>query len=96
VAAQGASGVSLAEMDIGITVSGTRESLLAFLDNLQALDRALLITATQVSGAALNDPAAGESLTMRGTMFVLQSELPDLVAQVEQLIAEADAASDAG
>jgi Tfp pilus assembly protein PilO len=94
-AAEGASGVSLAEMDIGITVSGTRQSLLAFLDNLQALDRALLITATQVSGAALNDPTAGESLTMRGTMFVLQSELPDLVAQVEQLIAEADAASEA-
>ncbi len=96
VAAQGASGVSLAEMDIGITVSGNRQSLLDFLDNLQALDRAFLITATQVSGAALNDPAAGESLTMRGTMFVLQSELPDLVAQVEALIAEADAAAAAG
>jgi type IV pilus assembly protein PilO len=96
VAAQGASGVSLAEMDIGITVSGNRQSLLDFLDNLQALDRAFLITATQVSGAALNDPAAGESLTMRGTMFVLQSELPDLVATVESLIAEADAAAPAG
>ena len=96
VAAQGASGVSLAEMDIGITVSGNRQSLLDFLDNLQALDRAFLITATQVSGAALNDPAAGESLTMRGTMFVLQSELPDLVATVESLIAEADAAAAAG
>jgi Tfp pilus assembly protein PilO len=96
VAAQGASGVSLAEMDIGLTVSGNRENLLSFLDNLQALDRAFLITATQVSGAALNDPAAGESLTMRGTMFVLQSELPDLVATVESLIAEADAATGAG
>lgn len=96
VAAQGASGVSIAEMDIGITVSGQRENLLAFLDNLQALDRAFLITATQVAGGALNDPGAGESLTMRGTMFVLQSELPDLVAQVEALIAEADAAAAAG
>jgi type IV pilus assembly protein PilO len=95
VAAQGASGVSIAEMDIGITVSGNRENLLAFLDNLQALDRAFLITATQVSGGALNDPTAGESLTMRGTMFVLQSELPDLVAKVESLIAEADAAAPA-
>lgn len=92
VAAEGTSGVSIASMDIGITVSGTRESLLGFLGNLQALDRAFLITSTQVSGNQKPEAGGDESLQVQGTMFVLQSELPDLVAQVEALIAEADAA----
>ena len=48
-AAEGASGVSIANMDVGVTVAGPRESLLGFLDNLQALDRAFLITSTQVA-----------------------------------------------
>jgi Tfp pilus assembly protein PilO len=91
VAAEGTSGVSIANMDIGITVSGTRPDLLSFLDNLQALDRAFLITSTQVSGAAENAEGGDESLQVQGSMFVLRSELPDLVAQVEGLIAEADA-----
>lgn len=96
VAAEGTSGVSIANMDIGITVSGTRANLLDFLDNLQALDRAFLITSTQVSAAAQNVEGGDESLQVQGSMFVLQSELPDLVAQVEALIAEADAAALAG
>jgi Tfp pilus assembly protein PilO len=92
--AEGASGVSLAEMDIGITVSGPRANLLGFLDNLQALDRAILITSTQVSGAG-QGAIGEESLQLQGRMYVLQSELPDLVAQVEQLMAEAEAAAPA-
>lgn len=96
VAAEGTSGVSIANMDIGITVSGTRGNLLAFLDNLQALDRAFLITSTQVSGAAQNAEGGDESLQVQGSMFVLRSELPDLVAQVEALIAEAEATAPAG
>jgi Tfp pilus assembly protein PilO len=95
VSAEGSSGVSIAEMDIAMTVSGERVNLLGFLDNLQALDRAFLITSTQVSSAARDDAGGSESLQLRGTMFVLRSELPDLVAQVEQLIAEADAAAPA-
>jgi hypothetical protein len=88
--------VSIANMDVGVTVAGPRESLLGFLDNLQALDRAFLITSTQV---AQTDPTSGggtESLQVQGRMFVLRSELPDLVAQVETLIAEAAATTPAG
>lgn len=88
-------GVSLASMKIGITVAGARGKLLAFLDNLQALDRALLINGTQVAAAPEDGAKARETLQVTGTMFVLQSKLPDLVAQVEALMAEAEAAAPA-
>jgi type IV pilus assembly protein PilO len=84
-------GVALANMDISISVLGERPELLDFVDNLQALDRAVLITGTQVSGGT--EPDMPNALQVQGTMFVLQSELPDLVAQMEQLLAESQAES---
>ena len=92
--AENATGVQLATMEIGVTASGTREQVLAFVDNLQALDRALLVTATNVAVVpeGPDSPNAGKNLdTMQvgGPMFVLRSKLPDLVAEVERLIAEA-------
>ena len=92
-AGSGSGGVSLASMKIDVTVAGTRPQLLTFLDNLQGLDRALLIDATQINAVPGPDAKAGETLQVGGTMFVLQSALPDLVAQVDQLIAEAGAAA---
>ena len=89
----GAAGVGLASMQIDITVAGTRPQLLAFLDGLQELDRALLVDATQITAAPESAGKGGETLQAGGTMFVLQSALPDLVAQVEQLITEAGAAA---
>ena len=85
-------GVKLATMGIEVTVTGTNRQLLAFLDNLQSLDRAVLITetgfATAVDAAA---PGPRESLTVRGTMFVLESKLPDLVTNAQRVIDEARA-----
>ena len=88
-------GVSLASMKIGVTVAGARPDLLAFLDNLQALDRALLIDGTQTAAAPEGEGKASETLQVQGTMFVLRSKLPDLVAQVKALIAEVDASAPA-
>lgn len=85
-----ASGVSMATMDIGVTVAGSPDSLLTFLDNLQALDRALLITSTQET---TQTDTGKEALQVQGRMFVLQSQLPDLVAQVEALMEQAKAAT---
>lgn len=87
------SGVSMATMDIGITAAGSTPDLLEFVDNLQGLDRALLITGTQLSSAA--DASGKDGLQVQGRMFVLQSQLPNLVAQVEQLMAEAEASAPA-
>ncbi len=80
-------------MKIDVTVAGNRPELLTFLDNLQGLDRALLVNATQITATPDPDAKVGETLQVGGTMFVLQSALPDLVAQVDQLIAEAGAAA---
>lgn len=86
--------VQLASMDVGITIVGPRRRLLDFIDNLQALQRALLISRVQITGSS--DPTAvdQETLQVNGSMFVLQSSLPDLVAQVEALIAEAETEPD--
>lgn len=90
-------GVALAQLDLDVTVTGTRDSLLRFLDNVQGLDRAMLITSTGL--VSVNQPgedggpdgaASGlQSLDMTGSMFVLQSTLPDLVATVEEIVAQA-------
>ncbi len=95
-------GVELAQLDVDVTVNGDRASLLTFLDNLQGLDRAVLVTATgltdlnqSANGGAENAPVSakggGQSLDVTGSMFVLKSKLPDLVAAVQQVIDEAGA-----
>lgn len=94
-AAEGsATGINLATMDVGVTAVGTRPQVLAFLDNLQGLDRSLLVTSTldsavpQVAGES-RGPAL-ESIQVGGQMFVLESKLPDLVATVESLLEQAN------
>lgn len=89
---QGA-GVQIAKMDIGVTAEGQRDQVLGFLDNLQGLDRALLVTSTIDSAVVATEggPDNRESMQVGGSMFVLQSKLPDLVAEVKDLIAQAEA-----
>ena len=122
----GVSGVQLATMSISISAEGSAASTMDFLDNLQSLDRALLVnqasrtpnTDTEVDSdgeektkgneseesstdenaddgetpskkdllAALPD----ENLSTAGMMFVLESRLPDLVATVDQMLADLD------
>lgn len=88
-------GVNLASMDVGVTIDAPRANLLQFIDNMQGLDRALLLTGTQFTSTVGPDGQKTEQETLQatGSMFVLQSELPDLVADVEKLIAEAQAAN---
>jgi hypothetical protein len=87
-------GIQLAQMDLSVTALARRTESLGFLDNLQALDRALLVTSTQTTDAATADAQPGaaagaETVQVAGSMFVLQSKLPDLVAKVEELLAQA-------
>ena len=89
-------GVALATMRLDVTVRGTPDELLRFLANVEGLDRSLLIQSTSMtllSGAE----AAGSTLQVTGEMFVLQSDLDDLVKQVKRVITEAgitDSSSD--
>ena len=123
----GVSGVQLGTMSISVSAEGSATSTMDFLDNLQSLDRALLVnqasrtpnTDTEVSAdgeetnegdeseesstdegaddgetpiskkdllAALPD----ENLSTAGMMFVLESRLPDLVATVDEMLADLD------
>lgn len=90
-AAASAVGVQLATMGLDITVAGSQENLLDFIDRLQSLDRALLLNSTAI---AVNPAEARKdirTLTAHGTLFVLETTLPDLVANAEKVIAEAQA-----
>jgi hypothetical protein len=86
-AAKGA-GVKLATMTVGMTVTGDRARLTTLLTNLQGLDRKLLITAMHLTDPGEGNPSA---MQVSGSMFLLQSELPDLVASVDRLLREAEA-----
>jgi hypothetical protein len=82
-------GVALATMEASINAVGTHQQVLAFIQNLQELNRAFLITGT--SYETTPDPTTGktsESVRLQGTMFVLASHLPDLVAEVSALLVE--------
>ncbi|MHB1212395.1 MAG: hypothetical protein ACYC0W_09060, partial [Candidatus Nanopelagicales bacterium] len=90
-------GVALAQLDLDVTATGSRDSLMRFLDNVQGLDRAMLITSTGLvsvnqpgQDGGPDGPASGlQSLDLTGSMFVLQSTLPDLVATVEEILSQA-------
>lgn len=87
----GVSGVQIATMAIGVDASGSQEADLAFLDNLQSLERALLVnqTSTSLQVAEEKKGLPDSDLRVGGSMFVLQSQLPDLVAKVDQVITKA-------
>jgi Tfp pilus assembly protein PilO len=94
-ASPAASGVKIATMAINIRAQGPADQMLAFVDNLAAIDRALLITGTQLVTVADSNQKGESALNFDGTMFVLQSRLPDLVATVNSLIERAGQGIDA-
>jgi hypothetical protein len=77
--------VQLATIGLELTASGKRAELLAFLDNLRQLDRAVLVKSTGL----VTTPDGADALTVDADLFVLQSQLPDLVAEVQDLLAAA-------
>lgn len=79
--------VRLATISLDLTVRGSTREFERLLDNLSGLDRSLLIQSTNLS----IPPEGGQDASMQisGTIFVLQSPLSDLVANVERLIEEA-------
>lgn len=92
--AQKSLGVQLATLDLDMTVDGSREELLTFIDNLQNLDRALLITATNLVDLPAQIDGNRQTLTISATLFVLESRLPDLVTNAQIIIDRAQADSE--
>lgn len=85
--AGGNSGVALATMTVTMTVAGTQEEVQAFLANLEGLERSLLITSVNLDQTV---ETREWTMSVTGTLFVLQSPLPDLVAAAEAVAAQAD------
>jgi hypothetical protein len=79
-------GIALAQMPVTISAQGTLDQTLTFLGNLQRLDRVLLVTSSRLAEVAELDGQNQRTIQISGTMFVLQSELPNLVAVVQDLI----------
>ena len=86
-------GVNLAQMELVISAKGKAVQARNFIENLQNLERAMLITSTQRADAPQDASTSGQpdqSVQVAGSMFVLQSQLPDLVANVDALLAQAN------
>ena len=79
-------GIALAQMPVTISAQGTLDQTLTFLGNLQRLDRVLLVTSSRLAEVAELDGQNQRTIQISGTMFVLQSELPNHVAVVQDLI----------
>ena len=90
---QKALGVQLATLELDMTVDGSQANLLTFMENLQELDRALLITSTDLVDLPLQVEGSEQSLTISATLFVLESSLPDLVTNAQAIIDRAQAES---
>lgn len=88
-AAGGTAGIALAQLDVAVTATGTQQQALDFLDNLQRLDRVMLVTSSRILESAEQGAGDRWSIQVTGTMFVLQSRLPDLVRTVDELLAQA-------
>lgn len=84
VASANGLGVNLATMKIEIAVSGSEQQRLNFLERLQKLNRGLLITSDSVTTDGVSTNTG--TLAVTGTMFVLESKLPDLVANAQTII----------
>jgi hypothetical protein len=82
-------GIHLAKMTVGMTASGSQDEVLAFVRNLEELDRVMLITSTTASTQTETGKPSIVSMQVQGSMFVLQSKLPDLVSAVSNLLAQA-------
>jgi len=81
--------VRVARLDVTTSVTGTTKQIESFTKNIEALDRDFIVTGLSISGAS-GDVASRHVGTIKATTFVLQSQLPDLVAEVNQLLANAE------
>jgi Tfp pilus assembly protein PilO len=78
--------IELATMKVDMTVTGTTVQLDRFIMNMQELERSFVIQDVTIVAGGLEDERL-ESLTVAGTMFVLESPLPDLIAEAERITA---------
>jgi hypothetical protein len=81
-----AADIRLATMRVDMTVVGSPSQLTTFIAAMENLERSFVITDVTVVAGGLKD-SDEDTLTLAGTMFVLESELPDLIEQAETVAA---------
>lgn len=86
--------VRLATMSLAISVKGDEAEFRRFLQRLIDLDRSLLITSTGMTLAT--GGGQDSTLTVNGTLFVLQSQLDDLLEEVRRLVDQLDGVTGGG
>lgn len=85
--------VRLATMRVDMTVVGSPAELTTFVAAMEELERSFVITdVTMVAGGVRDSDE--DTLTLAGTMFVLESPLPDLIEQAESVAAAVTAQQD--
>jgi len=81
-----AADIRLATMRVDMTVVGSPSQLTKFIAAMENLERSFVITDVTVVAGGLKD-SDEDTLTLAGTIFVLESELPDLIEQAETVAA---------
>lgn len=84
-------GVNLATMHTELSVTGSVKSLKSFLERIQTMDRSILVDSTVLTAPPPGTNKGKSTLTVTGTMFVLQSTLPNLVANAQKVVDDARA-----
>lgn len=82
--------VQVAKLDIAMTVLGTDAQIRQFLRNVEQLDRDFLVNGVTLAADPTKPNSSRRSATINATTFVLQSQLPNLEANVQQLLAQLD------
>jgi hypothetical protein len=80
--------VQVAKLDLSITVTADSDQLQRFLRGLEQLDRDFLVTGVNVAADPSDPQGDRQSSTVTATTFVLQSQLPDLEKNVQDLLAQ--------
>lgn len=80
--------VQVAKLDLSMTVVANSDQLQKFLRGLEQLDRDFLVTGVNVSADPSDPLGKKQSATVTATTFVLQSQLPNLEKNVNDLLAQ--------
>lgn len=80
--------VDVAKLDLTVTVTAPEEQIIDFSRRIESLGRDVLISGLAVSNPS-GMPDGERSATVTGTTFILESTLPDLVANVDQVLENA-------
>ena len=81
--------IRVAKLDVTVSVTGSLDQVQAFVKNIEELNRDFVLTGLTVANQSGGDAGADRVATLTATTFILQSKLPDLVKNVEDLLAEA-------